>query len=75
MAPPAAEGLHPPPGKPVPCDEEAGAVPTGEKETHLQTKALPADDLSRPAHPGGCEGGPQTLYHRPGTAPVPIYCH
>ena len=54
---------------------KAGPVPVEREETSLQTQALPADDLSRPAYPGGCEGGPQTLYRRPGTAPVPVHRH
>ena len=65
VAPAAATGLHPPPGEPVPGNEKAGAVPTQREETGLQAKALPADDLSRTAYPGRCEGGPPPLHCRP----------
>src|SRR5699024_9018353 len=65
VAPAAAARLHPPPGEPVPGNEKAGAVPTQREENGLQAKALPADDLSRPAGSGRCEGGPPPLYHRP----------
>ena len=65
MAPAAAARLHPPPGEPVPGHEKAGTVPTEREETGLQAKALPADDLSRTAYPGGCKGGPPPLHRRP----------
>ena len=75
VAPAAVAGLHPPSGEPVPGDEKAGPVPAEREETILQAKAVRADDLSRPAYSGGCEGGSQTLYHRPGTPPIPIHCY
>lgn len=75
MAPVAAAGLHPPPGEPVPCHADAGSVSEGGEEAGLQAQALPADDLSRPACPGGCEGGAPPLRRRPGAAPVPVHRH
>ena len=45
--------------------KKLGAVPTQREETGLQAKALPADDLSRTAYPGRCEGGPPPLHCRP----------
>ena len=45
--------------------KKLGAVPTEREETCLQAKALPADDLSRTAYPGRCEGGPPPLHCRP----------
>ena len=75
MAPAAAAGLHQPSGEPVPGDEKAGPVPAAREETILQAKAVRADDLSRPAYSGRCEGGPPPLHHRPGAPPIPIHCY
>ena len=44
---------------------KTGTVSTEREETGLQAKALPADDLSRTAYPGRCEGGPPPLHCRP----------
>ena len=57
VAPAAATGLYPSSEEPVPGDEKAGAIPTDREEAYLQDQALPADDLSWPAHPGRREGG------------------
>ena len=40
VAPPASERVRPSPGEPVPCHEEAGAVPAGGEEAGLQAQAL-----------------------------------
>ena len=40
VAPPASERLHPPPGEPVPCHEEAGPVSPGGEEAGLQAQTL-----------------------------------
>ena len=47
--------------------KKLGLFPPKEKKPAygLQAKALPADDLSRTAYPGRCEGGPPPLHCRP----------
>ena len=46
-----------------------------EKKKDLHAKALPADDSSWRKGSGGCEGGPQKVYGRPGALPVSTYRH
>ena len=75
MAQAAAAGLYTPSGEPVPGDAEAGDVSSGREEKGVQTQALRADDLSRPAGPGGCESRTPQVYCRLGAALVPVHCH
>ena len=45
------------------------------RRKRLTRKALPADDSSWRKGSGGCEGGPQKVYGRPGALPVSTYRH
>ena len=54
---------------------KTGAVSGRKAQKSVQAKALRADDLSRPARAGGCQGRSAPLYCRPGASPVPVHRH
>ena len=52
-----------------------GLFPATEKKKAYRPQALRADDLSRPACPGGCEGSAPQVYCRSGAEAAPVYRH
>ena len=75
VAPSAEARLHPLSGELVPRYAQNGPVSGRQAQKSVQAKALRADNLSRPACAGGCQGRSPPLYRGFGAAPVPVHRH